>query len=72
MAIRIVESTGEMIERLYDTEVVLHKKVILKTCQKIMDTMKNELPEEAHSIEVLDYILNECKDILHKNIMVKL
>ena len=72
MAIRIVESTGEMVERFHDTEVVLHQKVISKTCQKIIDTMKNELPEEAHSIEALDYILNECKDILHKNTIVKL
>lgn len=72
MAITIVESIGEHAEYLHSVETVLHRKTVLKTCKSVMDAMKNELPEEAHSIEVFDYILKECKDILHTSSIIKL
>lgn len=71
MAITIVETTGENAEHHMNTETVLQRKVVWKTCQSIMDAMKNELPEEAHTMEVFEYILQETGSML-RNAHLKL
>lgn len=38
---------------------------ISKTCNSVIEAIKNELPKEAHSIEVLDFILEKSKELLH-------
>ncbi len=46
-------------------ETVLKKSDISKICNKVVDAVKNELPEEAQTIEVFNYILEESKKMLH-------
>lgn len=72
MAISIVESYGENIENAAKHTITLHRKKVDEVCRSVMDAMRDGLPEEAHSIEVLDYILDECKCKLHKYTIVKL
>lgn len=38
---------------------------ILKSCNSVIEAMKNELPKEAHSIEAFDFILEKSKESLH-------
>lgn len=38
---------------------------VSKSCNAVIEAMKNELPKEAHSIEVLDFILEKSKELLH-------
>lgn len=38
---------------------------VSKVCLSVIETMKNGLPREAHSIEVFDYILEASKETLH-------
>ncbi len=45
--------------------LVLEGEAAAKACRSVITTMLNELPEEAHSIEVLDYILEMSKETLH-------
>lgn len=38
---------------------------VSKACLSVIRAMKNELPQEAHSIEVFDYILKASKEVIH-------
>lgn len=67
-----VESYWENMENAAKQTIVLHRKKVDEVCRSVMDAMRDGLPEEAHSIEVLDYILDECKRKLHKYTIVKL
>lgn len=71
VGITIVETPGENTEHYINTETVLQREVVLKTCQSVLDAMKNGLPEEAHSVEVFEYILQESKTML-RNAHLKL
>lgn len=33
-------------------------------CEKVLKTIESELPEEARSHELYEFILSECKDLL--------
>ena len=62
MAISIVES---MLAEETQHITTLTKEQISKTCKEVIRVMRNELPEEAHSMEVFDYMLAEIKEVLH-------
>lgn len=49
--------------------VVLEQRAVAKTCEMVIAAMEKELPEEAHTIEVFDYILDEAKKILHSKVV---
>lgn len=71
MAITIVETAGENTEHDMSAEIILQREVVRKTCQSVIDVMKNELPEEAHTVEVFEYILQESGSML-RNAPLKL
>lgn len=50
-------------------EVSLRDEDVFRVRDMIIAVMKNELPEEAHCIEALDYVLNSCKKELEKKII---
>ena len=65
MALIIIENTTAT------TETTLTREEVNKVCRNVIETMKNGLPDEAHSIEVFEYILKETGSVL-KNTHVKL
>lgn len=46
-------------------EAVLAREIITEVCEKVFDIMLKELPKEAHSMDIFDYILSESKDMIH-------
>lgn len=46
-------------------EVALARTDITNICEAIFEVLLNELPEEAHSIDVFDFLLSETKDMIH-------
>ena len=52
--------------------VVLEQQIVIQACEMVIAAMEKELPEEVHTMEVFDYILDEAKKILHsKTIKLK-
>ena len=52
--------------------LTLDKQVVVKVCDDVIVAMINGLPEEAHTLEVFNYILEESKEMLnHKIIKLK-
>lgn len=56
------------------TESKKHIKVreadIQNTCDAIFLAMQHGLPEEAHTIEVFEHVLQECKESLQRKKLV--
>lgn len=46
-------------------EVALTRTSITNICEAIFAVLLNELPKEAHSIDVFDFLLSETKDMIH-------
>ncbi len=46
-------------------DITLSKEKIDKAIKEVLVTLKKELPEEALTVEVLEYIANELKDKAH-------
>ena len=46
-------------------EVTLTRTSITNICEAIFAVLLNELPKEAHSIDVFDFLLSETKDMIH-------
>lgn len=46
-------------------DITLSKEDIDKAIKEVLVTLKKELPEEALTVEVLEYIANELKDKAH-------
>lgn len=65
MALHIKYSLGVETEKT----VVLEQQVAMKVCETVMAAMVNELPEEAHTIEVFNYILDETKKMIHSKVV---
>lgn len=49
----------------FDNEVCLKRSAIDNVCESVLKTIESELPEEAHSHQVYEFILGECKDLLN-------
>lgn len=49
--------------------VVLDQKTISDVCNSVINTIKSGLPEEARTIEIFDYILDESKHVLKSKIV---
>lgn len=64
MPLRIVGTVSINTEQCMNEEIILQREVIFKICHSVMDAMKNELPEKAHSVEVFEYILQETRSML--------
>lgn len=47
-------------------EQAVRKDDIQKVCEAIICAMRDGLPKEAHTIEIFDYTLQECKEALRK------
>lgn len=65
MALHIKYSFGVETEKV----VVLEQQTAVKTCEMVIAAMEKELPEEAHTMEVFDYILDEAKKMLHSKVV---
>ena len=52
-----------------EKEVVVHEDDIKKICENVISVLKEGLPEEAHTIEVLDFVLKECGQSLQNKIL---
>lgn len=52
--------------------LTLDRQTVVKVCDDVLAAMINGLPEEAHTLEVFNYILEESKEMLyHKKIILK-
>lgn len=50
-------------------EITVHEDDIQRICGDVISVIKKGLPEEAHTIEVFDYVLSECRQsLLHKTL----
>lgn len=50
-------------------EITVHEDDIQRICEDVISVIKKGLPEEAHTIDVFDYVLNECRQSLqHKTL----
>lgn len=68
MALSIVEKFGDELKKT----ITLDQKVISDVCDAVIATMVSGLPEEAHTIEVYNYVLNESIELLKtKTIILK-
>lgn len=57
--------------RTNDNIVTLHEKNIKKAVDSAIEAIKNELPEEVHSVEVMEYVVSEIsQSIKEKTIML--
>lgn len=40
---------------------------LIKTHDAVLSALKNGLPEEAHTVDVFNYVLDQCKDtVIHE------
>ncbi len=68
MALSVVEKFGDELKKT----ITLDQKVISDVCDGVIATMVNGLPEEAHTLEVYNYVLNESIELLKtKTIILK-
>lgn len=49
----------------FGKEVRIKQSTIDIVCESVLKTIESELPEEAHSHQVYEFILSECKDLLN-------
>lgn len=70
-------SWGRVIEKeMFDTVIYFRNGVSIsedameKTAEKVLQTIKSELPEEAQTYEVYEAILCRCKDRLQSGKIV--
>lgn len=52
-------------QKLTIHEATLARTDITNICEAIFAVLLNELPKEAHSIDVFDFLLSETKDMIH-------
>ena len=46
---------------------ILERTFVRKTANKAIETIKNELPEEAQTLEVMEYIISEMQDVVKES-----
>ena len=49
--------------------VTLNQKTVSVVCENVIAAMINGLPEEAHTVEVFDCILDESKEVLRNKVI---
>lgn len=49
---------------VFDSGFTIESEKICAVCNSVIETLKKELPEEAQSREVIDYVLEECSELL--------
>lgn len=59
--INIVETAYSETQR----QTTLTTEQISESCKSAIEAIKNELPKEARSMEVFDFILEKSKELLH-------
>lgn len=47
--------------------MILERVLIRKTANKAIETIKNELPEEAQTLEVMEYIISEIQNVIKES-----
>lgn len=47
--------------------MILERALIRKTANKAIETIKNELPEEAQTLEVMEYIISEIQNVVKES-----
>ena len=63
----IVSSFGTVQET---PQLTLREKDIVDTCNAVIETIRNGLPEEAHTLEACNYVLEKTKEILETKIIM--
>ena len=63
--LRVYSAYG--IEDHEDNVIELDKKNINKAAASAIAAIKEELPEETQTVEVLDYVLERMKDAIHSS-----
>ena len=56
--------------RTNDNIVTLHEKNIKKAVDSAIEAIKNELPEEVHSVEVMEYVVSEISQSIKEKTIV--
>ena len=54
----------------FGNDISVPEEVLEKTVEDILQTIKSELPEEAQTYEVYEFILCRCKDRLQSGRIV--
>lgn len=69
---QIVNNWEELREIDMPKEVALKESDAIHTSHAIIETIRNGLPEEAHTLEACNYVLEKTKEILKtKKLMLK-
>lgn len=61
--IKIVSSFAPNAEKT----TILERALIRKTANKAIETIKNELPEEAQTLEVMKCIISEIQNVVNES-----
>lgn len=49
---------------VFSNEISLNGKLVFQACSKALKAIESELPEEARSYEIYDFIIDTCKQKL--------
>lgn len=44
----------------------IRQQTVKKAASSAIEAIKNELPEEAHTVEVMNYVISEMKNLLNQ------
>lgn len=66
MALIILKKIADEVEQ----DVTLDQKVISCVCNEVIATMINGLPEEAHTFEVYNHVLNQSIEMLKTKLII--
>lgn len=61
----MINIVGSVASSELQRTTTLTREQISKACNSAIEAIKNELPEEARSIEAFDFILGQSKELLH-------
>ena len=53
-------------DELQEQGIVLKKRDASEICESMIQVMKTGIPIGAQTMDTFDYVLRECKEILHK------
>lgn len=65
MALNIITCLSDEVEKT----ITLNQQTVSKICESIIKVMANGLPEEAHTIEIYYYVLQETEERLKRKVI---
>lgn len=53
-------------DAMQEQTMTLRRQAVSEVCESMIQAMKNGLPSEAQTMDTFDYILRECREMIHK------